>query len=190
MARTGCVGVAVGRGCQGRPWLFHDLAAHLHGSDARFRPSLREVARIIMRHAELSIEHFNGDEHRALRELRKHMAWYLRGFAVGGGARNELALVSTLDELRARLAQLDLDQAYPEAAEGPVAAQDPRSDPHLPGRLARFAGALRCSACEDFTGGGWHFWWIMVPCTSSTARRSRAVDTRARQESEPYGVRT
>ena len=132
MSRTGCVGVAVGRGCQGRPWLFHDLAAHMHGSEARFRPGLREVADIIIRHAELSIAHFNGDEHRALRELRKHMAWYLRGFAVGGGARNELALVSSLDELRDRLAQLDLDQPYPEAAEGPRGRAGSPKRPHLP----------------------------------------------------------
>ncbi len=159
MARTGCVGVAVGRGCQGRPWLFHDLAAHLHGSDARFRPSLREVARIIVRHAELSIEHFNGDEHRAMRELRKHMAWYMRGFAVGGGARNELALVSTLDELRANLAQLDLDQGYPEAAEGPRGRAGSPKRPHLPdgwleSRELSAAQRARISLAEVGISGG------------------------------------
>ncbi len=132
MAQTGCVGVAVGRGCQGRPWLFHDLAAHLHGSSDRARPNLRQVADIIVRHAELSVEHFNGDEHRALREMRKHMAWYLRGFAVGGSARNELALVSTLEELRGKLDQLDLDQDYPEAAEGPRGRAGSPKRPHLP----------------------------------------------------------
>ncbi|MCF2705659.1 tRNA dihydrouridine synthase DusB [Arcanobacterium haemolyticum] len=132
MERTGCVGVAVGRGCQGRPWLFHDLAAALAGSASRERPTLREVAATIIRHAELSIEHFNGDEHRALRELRKHMAWYLRGFSVGGSHRNELALVSTLEELRDRLGVLDLDQEFPEAAEGPRGRAGTPKQPHLP----------------------------------------------------------
>ncbi|MGO3085058.1 tRNA dihydrouridine synthase DusB [Ancrocorticia populi] len=131
MEQTGCRGVAVGRGCQGRPWLFHDLAAFYHGSEHRASPRLSEVAAIIVRHAELSIDHFNGDEHRALRELRKHMAWYLRGFSVGGSARNALALVSTLDELRERLAELG-DQPYPEAAEGPRGRAGSPKQPHLP----------------------------------------------------------
>ena len=132
MEQTGAKGVAVGRGCQGRPWVFHDLAAYLHGSAARALPTLAEVAQTLVRHAELSIEHFNNDEHRALRELRKHMAWYLRGFAVGGEARNELALVSTLDELKDRLGNLDLDQPFPSAAEGPRGRAGSPKRPHLP----------------------------------------------------------
>ena len=51
-------------------------------------------------------------------ELRKHIAWYLKGFAVGGEARLALAHVSTLAELDERLAALDLDQPYPEAVLG------------------------------------------------------------------------
>ncbi|MGO1591218.1 MAG: tRNA dihydrouridine synthase DusB [Ancrocorticia sp.] len=131
MEQTGCAGVAVGRGCQGRPWLFHDMAAFYHGSNERARPWLSEVADVIVRHAELSIEHFNGDEHRALRELRKHMAWYLRGFAVGGEARNALALVSTLAELKERLGGLE-DQPYPDAAEGARGRAGNPKQPHLP----------------------------------------------------------
>src|SRR5690625_2367435 len=38
--QTGCDGVVVGRGCQGRPWLFFDLAAAFAGSDVRVRPGL------------------------------------------------------------------------------------------------------------------------------------------------------
>ncbi len=44
VARTGCDGVVVGRGCLGRPWLFADIAAALAGSDARTRPGLAQVA--------------------------------------------------------------------------------------------------------------------------------------------------
>ena len=59
------------------------------------------------------------------------MAWYLRGFSVGGSARNALALVSTLDELRERLAELG-DQPYPEAAEVPRGRAGSPKQPHLP----------------------------------------------------------
>ena len=119
VVQTGCDGVVVGRGCQGRPWLFADLAAAFAGSDVRVRPGLHEVAVVVRRHAELMVETF-GEESKALREMRKHMAWYLKGYIVGGELRRALGLVSTLMELDDLLATLDLDQPYPgEPAEGP-----------------------------------------------------------------------
>ncbi len=129
---TGCDGVVIGRGCQGRPWLFTDVVAAFHGSDTRVRPGLRVVAATIRRHAELMVDHL-GDEGRGLREMRKHMAWYLKGYPVGGEARQQLGLVSSLAELDARLTGLDLDLPYPgDGAEGPRGrAGSPRS-PHLP----------------------------------------------------------
>ncbi|WP_275401891.1 tRNA dihydrouridine synthase DusB [Ruania rhizosphaerae] len=130
--QTGCDGVVVGRGCQGRPWLFTDLVAAFSGSDLRVRPGLAEVAGVIRRHAELMVEHF-GDELKALRELRKHMSWYLKGYVVGGQARAALGLVSTLVELDERLAELDLDQPYPgEGAEGPRGRAGTPKTPHVP----------------------------------------------------------
>ena len=132
VAQTGCDGVVVGRGCQGRPWLFTDLVAGFRGSPLRVRPGLAQVSAVIRRHAELMVEHF-GDEGRALRELRKHMSWYLKGYVVGGAARRELALVSSLAELDERLATLDLDQPYPgEGAEGPRGRAGSPKVPHLP----------------------------------------------------------
>lgn len=118
VAHTGCDGVVVGRGCQGRPWLFADLAAAFAGSDERIRPGLGQVAHVVRRHAELMVEHF-GDEGKALREMRKHMAWYFKGYVVGGEARAGLGLVTSMADLDDKLAALDLDQPYPgEAAEG------------------------------------------------------------------------
>ncbi|PFG41301.1 nifR3 family TIM-barrel protein [Georgenia soli] len=132
MRQTGCDGVVVGRGCQGRPWLFTDLVAAAHGSDRRVTPGLREVAAVVRRHAELMVEHF-GEEPRALREMRKHMSWYLKGYVVGGEARHDLGLVSSLAELDERLAALDLDQPYPgEAAEGQRGRAGTPKQPHLP----------------------------------------------------------
>jgi nifR3 family TIM-barrel protein len=117
--QTGCDGVVIGRGCQGRPWLFTDLVAAFHGSPARVRPGLAEVAATIRQHAELMVEHLGSEGH-ALRELRKHMAWYLKGYVVGGPARAALGLVSSLAELDERLSALDLGQPYPgDGAEGP-----------------------------------------------------------------------
>ena len=68
-----------------------------------------------------------------MRELRKHMAWYLKGYVVGGELRNRLALVATLAELDDRLAELDLDQPHPgEPAEGPRGRAGSPKRPALP----------------------------------------------------------
>jgi nifR3 family TIM-barrel protein len=117
--RTGADGVVVGRGCQGRPWLFADLAAGFAGKPDRVRPTLGEVARILRRHAELLVDFFE-DEGRALRDLRKHVAWYFKGYPVGGDLRHRLATMESLADLDAKLAELDADCPYPgEAVEGP-----------------------------------------------------------------------
>lgn len=129
---TGCDGVVVGRGCQGRPWLFTDLVAAFAGSDLRVRPGLAEVAEVIRRHAVLMVEHF-GTELKALRELRKHLSWYMKGYVVGGEVRRQLGLVSTLAELDERLDGLDLAQPYPgAAAEGPRGRAGSPKAPHVP----------------------------------------------------------
>lgn len=116
---TGVDGVVIGRGCQGRPWLFGDLQAAFEGSDLRHRPGLKEVSDSVYRHAELLVETFGG-EMMALRDIRKHMAWYFKGYVVGGDLRAQLATVPTLEVLRELLDQLDPDAPYPGAdAEGP-----------------------------------------------------------------------
>ena len=115
---TGCDGVVVGRGCLGRPWLFADLVAAFEGRSDFHRPALREVADVMVRHARLLGE-WLGDESKGVIDFRKHVAWYLKGFAVGSEMRKRLAITSSLDELRAGLDELDLSQPWPTGADGP-----------------------------------------------------------------------
>ena len=116
---TGVDGVVIGRGCQGRPWLFGDLMAAFDGDSRRFRPGLQQVSDTVYRHAQLLIETF-GEEGKALRDIRKHMAWYFKGYVVGGELRAKLAAVPTLAVLRELLDQLDMESPYPGVdAEGP-----------------------------------------------------------------------
>ncbi len=116
--QTGCDGVVVGRGCLGRPWFFTDLAAAFAGSADRVRPSLLEVTSTLRRHAAYLVD-FHHDEQRGCREIRKHISWYLKGFAVGGQLRHRLALIDSLAALDDLIADLDLDQPWPgEPAEG------------------------------------------------------------------------
>ncbi len=110
---TGCDGVVVGRGCLGRPWLFADLAAAFGGDERRRTPTLGEVAAMMLRHAELLADWAGED--RGVREFRKHVAWYTKGFAVGTTRRCQLAQVCRLAELAEILATLDADQPWPAA---------------------------------------------------------------------------
>ncbi|MCE1179529.1 MAG: tRNA dihydrouridine synthase DusB [Micrococcales bacterium] len=115
---TGCDGVVVGRGCLGRPWLFTDLAAAFAGHSARVRPTLGEVSATLRRHT-VYLTDFYGEEGRACRDIRKHIAWYLKGFPAGSTVRNRLALVNTLADLDELIATLDPSVPWPgEAAEG------------------------------------------------------------------------
>jgi len=113
IGQTGCAGVVVGRGCLGRPWLFKDLAAAFAGDESRQLPTLFEVREIMFRHAQLIVEYFESED-RGCRDLRKHMAWYLKGFMVPSELRRQFGMVSSLQELRSLIDQL-IDQPYPEA---------------------------------------------------------------------------
>ncbi|WOQ70706.1 tRNA dihydrouridine synthase DusB [Microbacterium limosum] len=115
MSETGCDGVVVGRGCLGRPWLFGELAAAFGADASRVDPTLGFVAAAFRRHAELLVEFFD-DEGRGCRDIRKHVAWYFKGYPVGGDVRASLATASSLAEIDALLAQLDHDAPYPGAA--------------------------------------------------------------------------
>ena len=141
MAETGCDGVVVGRGCLGRPWLFGDLSAAL-GSRAIPEPvdgpgvdaTLGFVAAAFRRHAELLVEFFE-DEVRGCRDIRKHVAWYFKGYPVGGDTRASLATVSSLAEIDDLTATLDLDAPYPgAAAEGQRGRAGTPKRPALPDR--------------------------------------------------------
>jgi len=114
--QTGCAGVVVGRGCLGRPWLFADLAAAFDGRPERVKPSLGKVAEMIRRHGELLAD-WVGETH-GLTDLRKHMAWYLKGFSVGGDLRSALAQISRFAELDDLLGKLEHDQPFPETVIG------------------------------------------------------------------------
>ena len=128
MKQTGVDGVVVGRGCLGRPWLFADLEnafrSYLENPNAnvnysQVQPNLGEVADAFKKHAELLVEFF-GDELRACRDIRKHVAWYFKGYPVGGSLRAALASVETLTQMDELLGTLDRSMPYPgDEAEGP-----------------------------------------------------------------------
>jgi nifR3 family TIM-barrel protein len=130
MAATNCDGVVIGRGCLGRPWLFAELSAKFTGRPLPVPPTLGEVADIIRRHGELLTDHFGEDK--AMRDIRKHIAWYLHGFPAGSDLRRALALVKTRAELSELLDRLEPDVPFPPAATGPRGRQGSAASVSLP----------------------------------------------------------
>jgi nifR3 family TIM-barrel protein len=128
---TGADGVVVGRGCLGRPWLFGHLVAAFRGDPLPPEPRLDEVLGTLRRHAELLCADYG--EVKGCRDIRKHMAWYLKGFRVPQPIRQSLGTVATLAELDALLAQIDGDQDFnTEVGSGPRGRTSGGRAPTLP----------------------------------------------------------
>lgn len=108
---TGAAGVVIGRGCLGRPWIFGQLSAAFLGRPIPQDPGLAEISKIIYRHAQLLCELYG--DYKGIRDIRKHIAWYLKGFSVGSELRTKLALVESLEEFETLLNQMDLNQDFP-----------------------------------------------------------------------------
>ena len=122
VAETGCDGVVVGRGCLGRPWLFGDLARAFAGRPVPGAPPLAEVVAVLRRHAHLLADWLT--EPVAVRDVRKHVGWYLQGYPVGGEARRRLTTTTSIAALDAELDRLAA--AAPDMAILPGADAQPR----------------------------------------------------------------
>lgn len=134
MEQTSCDGVVVGRGCLGRPWLFGELAAAFGAESHPVDATLGFVAAAFRRHAELLVDFFESED-RGCRDVRKHVAWYFKGYPVGGDIRTGLATASSLDEIDELLGQLDHSAPYPGAdAEGQRGRSGRPKRPALPDR--------------------------------------------------------
>lgn len=97
MEETGCDGVMAARGAKGNPWLFHRINHYLETGEILPQPSLSEIRDMILRHARLQVE-YKG-EFIAMREMRKHVAWYTAGCPHSAALRNDINMVETLEGL-------------------------------------------------------------------------------------------
>ncbi len=112
--QTQCDGVAIGRGCLGRPWLFQDLDDAFCGREPRTPPDFGEVADLMIEHLHMLAEWFN--ESQAIRGFRKHAGWYTRGFASSAQLRDRLMRVQSVSEFENVVATVDRSLPYPQSA--------------------------------------------------------------------------
>ena len=109
---TGCDAVAIGRGALGRPWIFDQARRALAGLDWP-SPGVGERFAVLRRHFRDEVE-FAGEE-RGVKEMRKHLAWYLRGLPGAAHLRAELYTLAGPAEVLAVLDDYEryLREAHP-----------------------------------------------------------------------------
>jgi tRNA-dihydrouridine synthase B len=111
---TGCAGVMIARGSHGGPWIFAQARAALDGLPVPPDPTAEERFEICLRHARNALA-YEPNLEKAVREFRKHLAWYTKGLPDGRRLRDELFGVQSLEDMK------DLLRSYLEGRRAPLA---------------------------------------------------------------------
>lgn len=96
--QTGCDGVMLGRGALGRPWLYTQVLEYLRTGQYQPEPELEQRKNVILHHAQLICA--DKGEYVAMKELRKHIAWYYKGLPHAAKMRDRINSVSTMEDLQ------------------------------------------------------------------------------------------
>ncbi len=95
---TGCDAVMVGRGAQGNPWIFKRILHYLETGEILPEPSPCEKLDTIIRHMDMLVA-LKGERMGVL-EMRKHIAWYIKGMRNSAGIKNEVFRLTSPDEIK------------------------------------------------------------------------------------------
>ena len=98
MKETGCDLVMVARGAQGNPWIFRELMAAWRGEPEPEKPSASEVRDMMYQHLDQLVE-LKG-EYAAVREMRKHIAWYTKGRKNGASIRKAVNQIESARQMK------------------------------------------------------------------------------------------
>lgn len=105
LEETGCDFVMIARGALGNPWIFREALALWEGRPAPPPPELQEKIGLILNHFDLLLT--EKGEYAAVREMRKHAGWYLKGIPGSAGLRRQLNTIAKADELKETIASLE-----------------------------------------------------------------------------------
>ena len=96
--QTNCDGFMIARGAQGNPWIFKQILHYFETGEHLAKPSLEEVADMILRHGKMMID-FKG-EYTGVREMRKHAAWYTAGYHNSSKLRVKFNSVESYEDMQ------------------------------------------------------------------------------------------
>ncbi len=104
LKHSGCDGLMIGRAARGNPWLFSQVLASLNHKEQPLSPALNQVINTALKHLYLLCK-LKG-EPVAVREMRQHAAWYIKGFPGATSARRELNQASSYEAMEKILCSL------------------------------------------------------------------------------------
>lgn len=99
--KTGCDAIMIGRGAQGNPWIFNRINHYMKTGEILPEPAAEEKIRTAIKHFNLAIK--EDGEYVAVREMRKHLGWYLKGMKKSARLRDEINKLESADEVVGRL---------------------------------------------------------------------------------------
>ena len=104
MDRTGCDGVMIARGALGNPWIFRDAAALWKGEELPEAPTDEERLKMLIKHLEMVIE--DKGERIAVREIRKHVGWYIKGMHGAAAFRRQVNQIDDAEQMKVAISSL------------------------------------------------------------------------------------
>ena len=99
--KTGCDAIMIGRGAQGNPWIFKRINHYMETGEILPEPTLEEKINTAVKHLNLAVREHG--EYVAVREMRKHIAWYLKGLKGSAKVRDEINKITSYEEVVSRL---------------------------------------------------------------------------------------
>jgi nifR3 family TIM-barrel protein len=97
LEHTGCDGVMIGRACEGNPWIFREVQHYFETGELLPGPTKEEKRDVVRRHADLQLA--CKGEYTAVREMRKHLAWYTAGMPHSAAFRQQINTMETMEDL-------------------------------------------------------------------------------------------
>ena len=94
--KTGVDGIMIGRGTFGNPWIFREIKHYLSTGEKLSKPTIAEKLNTILKHIDLAVEE-KGEI--AVKELRKHIAWYTKNLKNSSEFRNSINVIEDKKEL-------------------------------------------------------------------------------------------
>ncbi len=98
---TGCDGIMIGQGALGNPWIFKQVERYLKEGELISPPSQQEVINIVLEHLSLLTD-LKG-ERTAVKEMRKHVSWYIKGIKGSNLLRKKINQCETVQEMEKAL---------------------------------------------------------------------------------------
>lgn len=98
---TNCDAIMIGRGSNGNPWIFKEIIQYLKNGEIIEKPTIEERKNMILKHLDMLIN--CKGEYTAIREMRKQIAWYIKGLPNATTMRNEINQIENLEELKSKI---------------------------------------------------------------------------------------